>query len=187
MIKYEELYNEVKNILSEKRFIHSEGVVERAVEYAKVYGENEEIVKLIAITHDIAKEIPKEERIRYAESIGVELDEIEKINLELIHAKVGAKICKDKYRFSEDMVNAIKYHTTGKANMTTLEKIIYLADATEKNRSYDERDEIVEMVKGNIDKAMIFVLKWTIDKLVKGEKKIHVDTINAYNFYIKEN
>lgn len=186
MIKYEDLYNEVKNILSEKRFIHTEGVIERAIEYGEIYGEDKETVKLVALSHDIAKEIPKEERVNYAKDIGVELDEIEKTNLELIHSKVGAKICKDKYGFSDEMVNAVKYHTTGRSNMSMLEKIIYLADATEKNRNYCSQEFVVEMAKKNIDEAMFFILKWTIGNLLEQNKKIHIDTIIAYNYYNKK-
>ncbi len=185
MVKYEELYQDVKKRLSEKRFKHSEGVVERAIEYAKVYGVDEEKVKLVAISHDIAKEIPQEEMLDYAQKIGVKLDEIEKKNLLLVHAKIGAKICEDKYGFSRDMVDAISYHTTGKANMSILEKIIYLADATEKNRQYAEKDEAVKLIKSDINDGMIYILKWTINDLIKKDKKIHFDTINAYNFYCK--
>jgi predicted HD superfamily hydrolase involved in NAD metabolism len=185
MVEYEKLYEDVKNAVSEKRFKHSEGVVERALEYAEIYGEDKEKVKLVAIAHDIAKEIPKEETIKYADSIGADLDDVEKKNYKLPHAKIGAKICETKYGFTEDMVNAVKYHTTGRENMSLLEKIIYLADATEPGRTYFNLQYYVDLVKKDIDRAMFEVAKWTIQDLSEKEGIIHLDTVRCYNFYRK--
>lgn len=183
MIEYDELYKIAKETLSEKRFKHSEGVVERALEYARIYGANESEVKLVAIAHDIAKELPKEDIIKYAESIELDLDEIEKQNLKLPHAKIGAKICETKYGFTEDMVNAIKYHTTGRADMSILEKIVYLADATEPGRTYFDLQYYVDLVKKDINRGMFEVSKWTIEHLASKEGMIHLDTVRCYNFY----
>ena len=183
MIKYEELYKIVKEKLSEKRFKHSEGVVKRALEYAEVYKVDKEIAKLSAIAHDIAKELTEEEIEEYLKKYNIELDDIEKVNKSLIHAKIGAYICKYEFGFSEDMVNAIKYHTTGREDMSILEKIIYLADATEENRSYDYT-EYVDAIKTNIDEGMVKVSKWVIDSLLERNNLIHLDSIKCYNFYI---
>lgn len=96
MVTYEELYEIVKESLSEKRFNHTLGVVERALEYAEIYGANIEDTKKAAILHDIAKEIPHQEAYKMFENFGVELDEIEKKNDNLIHSKLGAVIAKYK-------------------------------------------------------------------------------------------
>ena len=124
MIGYENLYEDIKNMLSEKRFNHSERVVKRAIEYAKIYNVDIETVKLVAISHDIAKELSEEENQEYISKHNIILDDIEKANKSLLHAKIGAYICKEKYGFTEDMVNAVMYHTTGRENMSILEKII---------------------------------------------------------------
>lgn len=131
MVSYEELYKRAEMELSEKRFKHTLGVVERAIEYAKVYSVDENVVKYAAILHDIAKEYPDEKNYEILAQYGYELDNVERGNHKLLHAKVGAIIAKHEYGLSEEIVNAISFHTTGKADMTTLEKIIYLADATE--------------------------------------------------------
>lgn len=185
MIEYEVLFNDAKEALSEKRFKHSIGVVKRAIEYAKIHEVDEDIVKRVAIIHDIAKEIPKDEIINYARKIGVNLDNVEKENLRLPHAKIGAQIGKQKYNFTEDMINSIKYHTTGRKEMSILEKIIYLADATEENRKYDDLDYYVELCKKDINRAMFEVSKWTIEDLVKKSSIIHIDTVECYNYYEK--
>ena len=182
MINYEELYNIVKTKLSEKRFKHSEFVVKRAIEYAQIYNVDIEIVKLVAISHDIAKELTNDECKFYINKYNIIFDDVVKINKNLWHSKIGAEICKNEFGFSDDMVNAVKFHTTGRENMSILEKIIYLADATEESRNYNTQ-EYVQYVIDDLDDAMFKVCKWIIGKLVDKEVVIHLDTIKCYNYY----
>ncbi len=185
MVEYEKLYDIVKNALSEKRFRHSEGVVKRALEYAEIYDVDKETVKCVAIAHDIAKELPENDVKTFIERYSIDLDEIEKNNKNLIHAKVGAYICKNKFNFTDDMANSVMYHTTGRANMSLLEKVIYLADATDENRGYEDINYYVDLVKKNIDDAMVQVSKWVIGHLLENEMIIHPDSIECYNYYLK--
>lgn len=135
MITYEELYEKVKNELSEKRWKHTLGVIKRAEEYANVYHANIEDAKVAAILHDMTKEYPSSKSYEILKKYGYEPDDVEKRNENLIHGKVACLIAKHEYNLSEDIVNAICYHTTGRENMSMLEKIIYLADATEERKS----------------------------------------------------
>lgn len=183
MIKYEELYNEVKKMLSEKRFKHSERVVKRAVEYADVYNVDIETVKLVAIAHDIAKELSEEDNQRYIEKYNIELDDVEKVNHSLLHAKIGACICKDRFGFTDEMVDSIKYHTTGREKMSLLEKITYLADSTEEGRKDEEISSYINIIKEDINKGMVEITKKVIYKLLKNNKLIYKDTIKCYNYY----
>lgn len=193
MVKYEELYEIAKEKLSEKRFNHTLGVVERAIQYAEIYNENIEKVKIAAILHDIAKEIPKEESYNMLEKCGVKLDDIEKRNFNLIHSILGAEIAKNEYGLDDDIVNAIKYHTTGRENMSMLEKIIYLADATELNRNYMSNEnelslnELVELIKTNIDEGLEYTLKWNLQSVLRRNLLVHLNTVKAYNFYHIQN
>lgn len=185
MIEYENLREDVKSRLSEKRFSHSEGVVKRAIEYAKIYGEDEEKVKLVAIAHDIAKEISEKQIDMYIKKYNIEFDSIEKVNQSLVHAKIGACICKDEYGFTDDMADAVKYHTTGRKNMSTLEKIIYLADATEEGRTYLDK-KYVDIIKNDIDVGMVQISKFVISNLLDRNKVIHPNSIDCYNYYINK-
>lgn len=185
MESFEKVYEIVKSKLSEERFYHSVCTMERCVEYAKIYGIDEEKAKLVGIAHDIVKETPKELRIEEAQKYGVVLDEIEKKSLALVHAKVGAEVCRKEFGFSEDMVNAIKYHTTGRENMTFLEKITYLADATGKDREYEESNVAYEFAKKDLNQALIYFFKKTIEWTIQDEKLLHPDTISAYNYLIR--
>lgn len=185
MITYEELYNIVKEKLSEKRFSHSKYVVKRALEYAEIYNVDKDTVKLCAIAHDIAKEFTDDESKYYIDKYNIEFDDIVKINKNLWHSKIGAEICKNEFGFTEDMVNSIKYHTTGRANMSILEKIIYLADATEESRGYNAQ-EYADYVINDIDDALYKVCKWVIERLIDKEVVIHLDSIKCYNYYLKK-
>ena len=182
MIEYEKLYNIVKGKLSERRFKHCESVVKRAIEYAQIYNVDIETTKLVAISHDIAKELTNEEINYYIQKYNIVLDDIEKMNRDLVHAKIGSYICKNEFNFTDDMVNAVRYHTTGRPNMSILEKIINLADATEENKTYCASN-YVDIVKKDINQGMIEISKWGMKKLLDNNKLIHLDTIECYNYY----
>ena len=181
MKSFEEVYEAVKNELSESRFIHSEGVKQRCVEFAKLNGIDVEKAKLVGIAHDIAKEIPKEDRIRIAVENGIELDEFEKENTSLIHAKLGAKICKDRFGFDDDMCRAIEAHTTGKKNMNALDKILYLSDCCEPSRNFEGAHDIYEVGKLSLDEGYLLALIRKIEYTLNSKSKIHKDSIDAYN------
>ena len=184
MVKYDEIYDDVKKMLSEKRFMHSQRVVKRAIEYAEIYNVDIETVKIVAIYHDIAKNLNDEENKKYIKEYNIKLDEIEKINNSLLHAKIGTKKNKNRYIFTEDMVNSIKYHTTGRENMSILEKITYLADATEEGREYCSAN-YADIIKNDIDKGMFEISKWSLTYLLNNNAIIHPDTVKCYNFYNK--
>lgn len=186
MKSFEEVYEDIKRELSEERFHHSVCVMERCIEYAKIHGEDIEKAKLVGIAHDIAKEIPKESRIKIAEEHGVKLDAFEKENLSLIHAKLGAKICKEKFGFSDDMCEAIASHTTAKPNMTKLQKILYLADYSEASRNFQEAIISYKTGKQNLDEAYFIALIGKIKFMLDSKIAIHQDSIDAYNDFVKK-
>lgn len=176
-----EIQEDVKNILSEERYVHSVGVMERAEELAKIYGEDIEIAKLVGITHDIAKELTNDEIIAYVNKNNIEIDEIEKRQLYLLHGKIGAHMCKNKYGFSDYMARAIELHTTGDINMTKLDKIIFLADKTEKNRKFIDLDEAIAISNESLEDGMIYCLDIAIEYNLKRNKLIHPNTIITRN------
>ena len=182
-MEYSQIKNDVKAILSEYRFTHSIGVAKKAVELAKLYNVDEEIAKKVGIAHDIAKEMTDEELLEYAKANNIEIDEIENAKPSLLHGKIGADIVAKKYGFTEDMVNAIKWHSTGRKNMSMLEKIIYVADKTEENRKETRFDieKSRELATQNIDDALIFLMNKFITYNIENERLIHPETIKARN------
>ena len=182
-MEYGEIENDVKSVLSEYRFTHSLGVVKKAVELAKIYGVQEEIAKKVGIAHDIAKEMTDEEMLEYVKNNNIEIDEIETVKPSLLHGKIGADIAAKKFGFTQDMINAIKWHTTGRENMSMLEKIIYVADKTEENRKGTRfnLEKSRELSTQNIDETLIFLMNEFITYNVKNEWLIHPETIKARN------
>lgn len=181
MQNLEEIQNDVKEILSEKRYIHSVGVMKQAEYLARKYNEDIQVAKIVGIAHDIAKEMSREEKLKYVEANNIYIDEIEKVSVGLLHAKIGAHICMTKYNFTEQMQNAIKYHTTGNIEMDKLAKIIYVADKTEENRKYDDLAYVRELADKDLDECLLYILNYSITENVKKEKLIHPDTILLRN------
>ena len=189
MEEIEKIKEDLKQILSEKRYIHSIGAMEKAIELANVYGEDEEKLALTALTHDIAKEMTVEEYYKYAEENNVELSKDDKMCTSVLHGIIGADIVKKKYGFTDEMCRAIYYHTTGITNMTTFEKIIFLADKVEeRTRPKDKADVIRNIIKEKgLDEAILWIADdYTIPKAIKNRGILHPNTINVRNEIIEK-
>ncbi len=189
MEEIEKIKEDLKQILSEKRYIHSIGAMEKAIELAKVYGEDEEKLALTALTHDIAKEMTVEEYYKYAEENNVELSKDDKMCTSVLHGIIGADIVKKKYGFTDEMCRAIYYHTTGITNMTTFDKIIFLADKVEeRTRPKDKADVIRNIIKEKgLDEAILWIADdYTIPKAIKNRGILHPNTINVRNEIIEK-
>ena len=189
MEEIEKIKEDLKQILSEKRYIHSIGAMEKAIELAKVYEEDEEKSALTALIHDIAKEMTVEEYYKYAEENNVELSKDDKMCTSVLHGIIGADIVKKKYGFTDEMCRAIYYHTTGITNMTTFEKIIFLADKVEeRTRPKDKADVIRNIIKEKgLDEAILWIADdYTIPKAIKNRGILHPNTINVRNEIIEK-
>lgn len=179
-MEFEKIKEEIRQILSEKRYNHSLGVAKKAEELAILYNQDVEKAKLVAIAHDIAKEIPKEQAYEYAKLHKIELDEIEQNEPSLLHSKIGAHMCKEKYQFEPNMVDAILYHTTGNIKMDTFAKIIFLADKTEEGRPI-ELYKINQIMRQDLDEAMLYMLRTVMQYTLNKKRLIHPDSIYLMN------
>ncbi len=150
--------------LTPKRFKHTQGVAEEAAKMAKRYGADEKKAYIAGLLHDCAKCIPTSEKLPLCKKYGVKLDDVLIKNPDLTHSFLGAKIAEKDYGIKDkDILNAIAYHTTGRADMSLLEKIIYIADYIEPNRKYfDGLDKARKLAYEDIDKTMVAILNNTI-------------------------
>jgi len=185
-MEYEAIENEVKKYLTEKRFNHSVLVAKKAEELALKYGEDSKIAKILGITHDIAKEIKEADYFEYVKKHNITIDEIEKKNPRLLHAKVGADMCKEKFGFNKQMQEAIKYHTTGHEDMDNMAKIIYIADKIEDSRDYEGVEIAREKTDIGLDEGMMFLLVRGIKKSLDKNKLVHPNSVNVYNRLMEE-
>lgn len=181
--KIEEYKKLLKQRLTEKRYLHSLAVADEAARLAEVLGADTEKMYLAGLLHDICKNETAEQQLQLFSQFGIMLTDIEKASPSVWHAYSGALYIKNVLGIDdEDIVSAVRYHTTGKADMTLPQKIIYIADLTEVNRDYPDVDIVRNLLKEDIDKAIIYVLEFTLKKLTVLDKPIHPDTLDAYNF-----
>ena len=179
-------YDEIKSILSkrlnEQRYHHSLCVADEAKRLAEKYGGDTEKCYLAGLLHDITKNAPEDEHLKIFETFGIMLNDIEKNAKKLWHAMSGAAYIKYVLQIDdEEIIDAVRYHTTAKADMSLLAKILYLADFTSSDRDYDDVDVMREKVEISIKDAMIYSLSYSINDLISMGRAVHPDTLAAYN------
>ncbi|MCH5197720.1 MAG: nicotinate (nicotinamide) nucleotide adenylyltransferase [Oscillospiraceae bacterium] len=175
------LLKDVRKRLSDYRYHHSVCVAESAKELAKRFGADEYKAYIAGIAHDILKEQPEEEAKSLFDKAGVSLSELEKRSKKLWHAIAGEAYLREKYSLPEDILSAVRYHTTGKGNMTLLQKILFVADFISADREYDGVRDMRERAKESLETAMEEGLRFTIEELSAKCLPIHPDTLSAYN------
>lgn len=168
----------LKKMLKPARYIHSIGVASTAVGMAGIFHIDQKKAYIAGLLHDCAKNLTDEEaKIKY-QDLEVELDEFEKDNNALAHAKIGAELVKVEFGIDDDeIIGAIRWHTLGNEDMTKLEKIIFVADMIEPNRSYPEVELLRKAAFTNIDTAVLECVSATIDFNEEKGKIVHP---NAY-------
>ncbi|KMY50873.1 bis(5'-nucleosyl)-tetraphosphatase (symmetrical) YqeK [Peribacillus loiseleuriae] len=180
-MKREEALEIVKKQLTERRYVHTVGVMETAIELARQYGADVTKAELAAIFHDYAKFRPIEEMrdIVISENMPSELLEYSD---ELLHAPVGAYLVKKEVGITDpEVLAAISYHTSGRVNMTLLDKIVYLADYIEPGRSFPGVEEVRQLAKESLDSALLQSVSNTLTFLIKNNQAVYPDTFHFYN------
>ena len=172
----------IKKRMGERRYIHSVNVSKSAVELAKRYNADIEKAEIAGILHDCCKETPKDEMLQIIRCGGIILDATEKSSSKLWHAIAGSVYVRDVLKIDDiDIINSIRYHTTGRENMSMLEKIIFTADFISAERDYRDVDIMREKAFSDIDDAMLYGLRFTISDLVHRKLPIHSNAIHCYN------
>ncbi len=171
--------------LDAERYEHTIGVAYTAAALAMRYGADIEKAQIAGILHDNAKCISLERAMQLSEKYNIALSEAELANPMLLHSKIGAYLAMHKYKITDkDIVRAILYHTTGRPNMSLLEKIIYIADYIEPMRHKAQNlPEIRRVAFIDIDKALLMILSDTLDYLQSCSMESDPMTRKAYEFY----
>lgn len=182
------LSGQLSEELDKKRYAHTLGVAYTAVSLAMAHGTDMYNAYLAGLLHDNAKCISSEKKRKLCKKYDIVLNEAEDKNPDLLHAKLGAIRAREKYHVEDRAVlEAIKYHTTGKPAMTELEKIIYIADYIEPNRKMlPGLPEIRTTGFRDLNRAMVLILKNTLAYL--REKGVFIDpmTLETYEYYKEE-
>lgn len=187
MLPVETMREKLQSALSVKRYIHTMGVAEEAVKLAEIYGTQKDQQKAQAagLLHDCAKDYPEEMRLRFCREYKVKLDDVMERQTDLIHPFLGAEVARREYLVTdEEILDAIRYHTTGRADMSLLEKIIFIADYIEPNREkFEGLEEARRLAYLDLDMAMRYILEETIAFVKQRGRLLHPLSLEALEYY----
>lgn len=187
MWKEVQITNYIKERLSEKRYLHVIGVRDTAAKLAEIYGENKEKAIIAALIHDCAKNVKGDELLRVVRENGYTPDWVEEASPQLLHGRAAGYIAMREMGIEDEAVfNAVTYHTTGRSNMSMLEKIIYVADYIEPARNFPGVEELRKVTYTSIDKGVLVALESTIKHVLDKEQLLHNNTIEARNYMLLE-
>ena len=168
--------------LTYKRMAHVLGTEEEAARLARRYGADVTQARIGALLHDCTKKLNMAQQLALCEKYQIALDDMEQHTLKLLHAKTGAALARDVFGVEDAVAEAICWHTTGKANMTLLEKILYLADYMEPNRNFPGVDTLRAAVYADIDEGLALGLEMTVQKMGEEGNPVHEKTLEALRF-----
>lgn len=181
-VDYKEYLDYLNKTLDNKRFVHSLNVAEECVKLAEKYGYNTETAYLSGLLHDVCKNDSKEKMLQIFNEFDIILDDIQLQQQKLWHSIAGSLFIQKKFDISDkEIIDAIRYHTTGRENMTKLDKILYLADFISSDRDFDGVGKLRECAYEGLDNAVLQCFKFSVNELCNIDKPIHPDTLNGYN------
>ena len=169
-----------------RRIAHVVGCESEAVMLAKTWGEDPDTAATAGILHDITKKFRGEEQLNLCRKYGIVYDKAEEQNPVILHARTGAAMARELFHVSEEIQNAIRWHTTGKPDMSTLEKILYLADFIEPTRDFPGLDELRELTYKDLDAAMALALSLSLGDIRRRGREVYKDTLDAYRWYCEK-
>lgn len=167
------------SMVRQKRVRHIRGTEEEAVRLAQRWGADETMARRAGILHDCTKYLELEPQLALCRQYGVELDEFEQHAVKLLHAKTGACIARAVFGEPDEVYSAIFWHTTAKADMTTLEKVLYVADYMEPNRDFEGVERLRELAYRDLDKALLLGVETTIQEMKERNLVVHQNTLQA--------
>lgn len=177
----DEYLEAIKSRMPQKRYIHTIGVMETAIYLAEKYGENKKSAETAAILHDIAKYADLDWMKQIVSEQGLD-PRLADWGSEIMHGPIGAWIAENEFNIHDkDILNSIKFHTTGRAGMSKLEKIIYIADMIEPNRKFEGVEKLRKKADEDLEKAMRSCMRHSIIFLVKSKQPIFPESIECYN------
>lgn len=183
-----ELIRAVQKELKYSRFVHTMGVAFTATSLAVVHDVDIHKAETAGILHDCAKYVPVDEMEKICRKAGLPVSPVEHGSSSLLHAKAGSVLARTKYGVHDaEIINAIRYHTTGRPGMTELEKIIFIADYIEPGR--DQAPHLPEIRKAafeDLDKGLLMILKDTLDYLNDSGRNVDDMTQKTYDYYVAE-
>ncbi|MFZ5352932.1 MAG: bis(5'-nucleosyl)-tetraphosphatase (symmetrical) YqeK [Bacillota bacterium] len=185
MIDISKIKKYLRQELSRKRYKHSINVSKMAVELAARYGCDLHKAEIAGLVHDCTREMSEDIQLQYLKKMNCAADNVVINVKELMHAYSAVYVCSELFQVDDaEILAAVKYHTTGKADMSLLEKVIFLADFIEPERSFKGVDELRELAFRDLDLAVLKALNISIEYVISKNRMLHPYTILARNSII---
>lgn len=182
----ENIMSRLKGQLKEERYLHSVNVMNVSAELARHYNADENKARLAGILHDCAKGMKGEEAVNFVKSIGYCPDEIELIQTGLLHGIIGAHFARTEYGVEDkEVLDAIRWHTTGRAGMSVLEKIIYVADYIEPLRNFEGIEMMRKAAFEDLDRCVVLCAESTIRYVLNKGFLLHEKTVETRNYSLR--
>jgi nicotinate-nucleotide adenylyltransferase len=169
----------------EKRVAHVIGCSETAAALARRWGADETDAARAGILHDVTKALDGREQLLLCEKYGIMTDTFEQTNTKLLHAKTGSAVAREIFGENDAVCNAIYWHTTGKADMSLLEKILYLADYIEPNRAFEGVERVRALAFENLDAALLLGLNMAMEELQREGKPLGQRSLEAREYLLQ--
>ena len=182
MDKFEEYKAIIKTKMGNKRYIHSINVAKQAVHLAEKYHVDVKKAQTAGILHDITKEMPEEQQLELIKKAGIALTPFQ-LNVPKLWHSISACVYLRQFLGieDEDILSAVRYHTTGRKGMSMLEKVIFAADFTGEERNYEGAEEMKAYAEESLDKVILEGVSFSINDLIARKKTIAPDSVDAYN------
>lgn len=184
----EDLSEWVQKRLSSERYEHTCRVVAEALRLATIHGLDAQTVQTAAWLHDCTRELPVAVQLKLVNAFGIVLADIMHQSQGLLHAETAAIVAQSEWNITQiDVLNAIRFHTTGRSGMSDLEKVVFLADYIEPGRCFPQVVEVRQLADRNLNAAMLQALNQTINYVIEQGLPLHPATIDARNHLLKRN
>lgn len=181
-MQIKDYYKLAENTLSEYRYNHSRMVAKAAMELAVKYGADKQKAEIAGILHDITKELQLNNQLQLLRDNDIMLDSVTNSNEQILHAVSGAAYAEFVLGITDkDIIDAIRYHTTARGNMSLTEKIVFVADFISEDRTYPDIDIMRSEASKSLEHGMKYALSYVIRSLVERGRCVHPDAIDAYN------
>ena len=182
-----EIKKYLKSKLIPERYEHVLSVCDLAIDLAKIYYADWQKVKLAALLHDCVKWMSPLELYEAALNYGIQVDEVQREKISLLHAPIGAELARELFGITDpEILNAIRNHTTGSGTMTLIDKIVWVADFAEPKRAHEEANLVRALAYKYLNRAVFEVSRYKIQDLLSKGGTIHPDTVDSYNNTLRE-
>ncbi|KAF2958769.1 hypothetical protein AS159_03590 [Thermotoga sp. Ku-13t] len=183
----EELRHVLDILSSPKRKQHVLSCCEFARKLAKLHRVDEDKVVVACLAHDAFRDVPATKLLRIARSYGIEPSEMELEHPVLLHGKIAAEYLKRRFKFDDqDVLDAVAFHTSGKAGMNEVGKIVFLADALEETRVYEGVEDLRRLAERDLDEALIRTLRSKVCYAMKKEYLLLSETVEMWNWLLRK-